>query len=78
MPSERMQRQIDGLLDEAEAAHGLRFSPHADDAVGVEAIRFDQREGDVAVELGVVGEIDALLGAFAQEGADVVAAGNER
>ena len=45
----------------AEAAHRLRLAPHADDAVGVEAVGLDQREGDVAVELGVVGEVDALL-----------------
>ena len=62
----------------AEAAHRLRLAADADDAVGVEAVGLDQREGDVAVELGVVREVDALLGALAEEGADGVAAAGER
>ena len=51
----------------AEAAHRLRLAPHAHEAVGVEAVGLDQREGDVAVELGVVREVDALLRALAEE-----------
>src|SRR5437868_4918964 len=58
----------------AESAHRLRFASDADDAVGVESVGLDQREGDVAVELRVVGEVDALLRTLAEEGAYGVAA----
>ena len=61
----------------AEAAHRLRLAADADDAVGVESVRLDEGERDVAVELGVVREIDALLGALAQKRPHGVAASGE-
>jgi len=47
------------------------------DAVSIEALGLDGREGYVAVELGVVGEVDALAAALAEETLDVVAAAGE-
>jgi hypothetical protein len=44
----------------AEAAHSLGFAAHACKAGLVEALGLDEGEGDVAVKLFVVGEVDAL------------------
>ena len=61
----------------AEPPHRLRLAADARDAVGVEAVRLDRRERDVAVELRVVREVDALAPALAEEALDVVAAAGE-
>ena len=61
----------------AEAAHRLGLAPHAHAAGLVEALGLDQREGDVAVEPLVAGQVDALLGALAEEALHLVAAGGE-
>jgi len=60
-----------------EAAHRLGLARDALAGGVVEAIGLDQGEGDVAVERRVVGEVDALLAALAQEALDDVAAGGE-
>ena len=51
----------------AEPAHRLRLARDALAADVVEALGLDQREGDVAVEQCVVGEVDLLLAALAEE-----------
>ncbi len=61
----------------AEPAHRLRLAPHAREPRLVEALGLDQGEGHVAVELRVVGQVDALLAALAEEALDLVAAGGE-
>jgi len=58
----------------AEAAHGLRLPGDALAGGVVEAVGLYQGEGDVAVQRGVVGEVDALLAALAEEALDGVAA----
>ena len=68
----------DDMCVVTETAHRLRLASHADDAVGVEAVGLDQRESDIAIELRVVGEVDALLRAFAEKAAHGVAARCER
>ena len=60
-----------------EAGHGLGFAAYALQAQEVEAVGLDHGEGDVAVEAGVVGQVDALAPALAQERAHFVAAGGE-
>src|SRR5205823_3129441 len=45
----------------AELAHGLGRALDAQQALVVEALRLDQGKRDIAVEAGVVGEIDPLL-----------------
>ncbi len=62
----------------AETPH--RLSLTLDSLAGgvVEALGLDQGEGDIAVELGVVGQVDALLATLAQEALDLVAAGGGR
>ena len=62
----------------AEAAHRLRLARDRARADLVEALGLDQREGDVAVELRVVGEVDALLAALAEEARDRVAPVRDR
>ncbi len=61
----------------AEAAHGLRLPLDAGTAGVVQALGLDQGEGDVAVQLGVVGQVDLLLAALAEEAGDFVAAVGE-
>ena len=61
----------------AEAAHGLGLAGDALAGGVVEAVGLDEGEGDVAVEGGVVGEVDALLAALAEELLDRVAAGGK-
>jgi hypothetical protein len=61
----------------AEAAHGLGLAGDAFARRRVQAFGLDQREGDIAVELGVMGEVDLLLAALAEEAPDLVAAGRE-
>jgi hypothetical protein len=58
----------------AQAAHGLGLALHADAALGVEALGLDERDGHVALEPGVVPQVDPLLRALTQEAADLVAA----
>ena len=58
----------------AEAAHSLRLPLDSGTAGGVEAFGLDQGEGDLAVQQGIVGQIDLLLAALAQEPLDLVAA----
>src|SRR5207244_12072226 len=61
----------------AEAAHRLRLAPDARDPGLVEALCLDHREGDVAVEFGVVREVDLLAPAFTKEALHQVAAAGE-
>ena len=67
----------DDVRVRAEAAHRLRLAHDALAPDIVEAVRLDQREGDVAVEARVVREEDALLAALAEEPTHLVAAGGE-
>ena len=60
----------------AEAAHGLGLALDAGSPWLIQAVGLDEGEGDVAVEQGVVGEVDALLAALAEEAPhDVAPAG---
>jgi hypothetical protein len=62
----------------AELAHGLRLALNAGEAGVVEALGLNDGHGDLAVEALVVGEVDALASAFAEEVFHVVAAARER
>jgi hypothetical protein len=62
----------------AQPPHGLGLALDADQAILVEAVGLDEGEGHVAVELGVVGEVDAFLAALAQESNDLVPAVDKR
>ena len=44
----------------------------------IEPVGLDQREGDLAVEAGVVGAVDDLPAAFAEQTQHLVAAAGER
>ena len=61
----------------AEAAHGLGLSGDADAGGRVQPLGLDDGQGYVAVEDGVVGPVDALLAALAEEVPHLVAAGGE-
>ena len=61
----------------AELRHRLRFALHARESLRVEAVRLDHGDGDIALQLLVVREIDALASAFAQEATHGVAATGE-
>jgi len=61
----------------AEAAHGLGLAGDALAGRVVEAFGLDQGEGHIAVELGVVGQVDALLATLTEEALDFVAAVGE-
>jgi hypothetical protein len=67
----------DDVRVRAEAAHGLGLAADAGQAGGVQALGLDQGEGHVAVEAGVVGQVDPLAAALAQEALDLIAAGGE-
>src|SRR5262249_7193483 len=62
----------------AKASHGEPLAAHARGALLVEVRRLDEREGDLAVEADVVGEVDALPTALADETAQLVAAASNR
>ena len=68
----------DKVLVGAEPAHRLRFAHHAFAADLVEPFRADGAERDFAVEAAIVGEVDALTPALAEETADGIAASDER
>src|SRR5882762_7822950 len=51
----------------AEPGHRARFQPDALETRRIDVGIFEQRDGDVAVELVVTGEIDALLRSLAEE-----------
>jgi hypothetical protein len=61
----------------AEPSHRLRLAADPGEAVGVQTIRLDYRNGDVAVEFGVVSEVDALAAAFPEEALYGVATAGE-
>jgi hypothetical protein len=61
----------------AESAHGLRLACDASAGGLIQALGLDQGEGNVAVEGRVVGEVDLLLAALAEELAHFVAAVDE-
>jgi hypothetical protein len=61
----------------AEAAHGLGLTTDAGEASLVEAFGLDYGKGDVTVEAGVAGEVDAFAAALAEESLDDVAAAGE-
>ena len=58
--------------------HGLSLATHADEAGFVQPIGLDDSDGYLAIESGVVGEVDVLAAAFTQEALDLIAAGGER
>ncbi len=62
----------------AEPPHGLGLARHASAAGLVEALGLDQGQRDLAVEPLVAGQVDALLGALAEQALHLVAAGGER
>src|SRR5262249_51320625 len=62
----------------AEPAHGPRLAAHARQARLVEPIGLDERDRDVALQPGVVGDVDALLAALAAEAPHGVPAAAER
>src|SRR5437867_2686780 len=62
----------------AEAAHGLGLAGDAELALGVEALGLDKGEGDLAVQFGVMGEIDPFLAALAQQALHLIASIAER
>ena len=61
----------------AEATHRLGLAGDALSADLVEAFGLDQREGHVAIEQLIVGQVDALLAALTEQLADLVAAARE-
>ena len=61
----------------AKATHGLSLTMDALAARVIETLGFDQGEGDIPIEQRVMGEIDALLAAFANQPCDLVAAVDE-
>ena len=61
----------------AEATHCLGFAGNSGAGYGVEALGFDEGEGHVPVEEGVVGQVDYLLAALAEEAFDLVASVGE-
>ncbi len=61
----------------AEPSHGLGLSGDALAAHVVQALGLDEGEGDVAVQEGVVGQVDPLLAALAQEPLHLIAAVRE-
>ena len=67
----------DDVRVRTEATHRLRLAGDALAAYVIEALRLDEGERHVAVEELIVGEVDALLAAFAEELADPVAASSE-
>ena len=60
-----------------KAAHGLGFATDTGQAVGIEALGLDDGDGHIAVQLGVVRQVDALASALAQEPLDLIAAAGE-
>src|SRR5438132_7715786 len=50
-----------------EAPHCLGFAVQAGATFAIQALGFDKCEGDIAVELGVMAEVDALLPTLAEE-----------
>src|SRR5262249_8257289 len=60
-----------------ESPHGARLPLHAAAPGLVEPLGLDDRDGDVAFEAGIVGEVDALLGSLAEEPSHLVAAGGQ-
>jgi hypothetical protein len=61
----------------AEPAHGAGFPCDAHTGGFVYLFRLYQGEGDVPVQCGVVGEVDPLLAALAEEPLDMVSAVGE-
>jgi hypothetical protein len=59
----------------AEPPHRLGLAPHAHE---VEAFALDERDRDLAAEPRVAREVHALLGAFAEQALELVAAARER
>jgi len=57
----------------AETTHSLGFAGDAAPGGIIECLGLDQSKGHVAVEEGVVGEVDLLLASLAQEALDLVA-----
>ena len=62
----------------AELRHRLRLALHARQPLRVEALGLDHGEGDVALQLLVVREVDALAPALAEEAPHGVAPAGER
>jgi hypothetical protein len=58
----------------AESTHRLGLAADPCFALGVEALRLDERKRYITVQLGVVREIDLLLAALAKEAPDFIAA----
>jgi hypothetical protein len=61
----------------AKLGHGACFTLKTSLARNIQAIGLDQGESDIAPQPGVMGEVDALLAAFAEEPSDLVSATGE-
>jgi hypothetical protein len=61
----------------AEAPHRLHLPLHAHAGLGVEPLGLDERDRDIAIQPRVAREVDALLGALADEALDPVATAGE-
>ena len=76
-----------GLLADVEDRHDVRvvaqlshrpcLAPDAGEPGLVQPLGLDERDGDVAVEPGVGGEVDSLLPALAEKAAELVAAARD-
>jgi hypothetical protein len=81
--NERLARLITNVIDGddvrmvTEAAHRLGFAADARESRFVQPLGFDQGEGDVTVELGVVRQIDPLFCPLTEKVLDLIAAGGE-
>ena len=73
--TEVMYRQDVGVV--AEPAHRLGLSGDAGPGGLVQSLGLDEREGHVPVQDAVVGQVDLLLAALAEELLDLVAAAGE-
>ncbi len=62
----------------SQTAHGPGFAANPLAARLIQALGLDQREGNLAIEQRVMGQVDALLAAFAEQPRDLVAAVGER
>lgn len=61
-----------------ETTHGLRFAAHPRQPGFVQSVGLDHRDGDIAIEPGVMRAVDALLRALAQETLHLVAPRGKR
>ncbi len=60
-----------------EAAHRLRLAPDTGKALGIQAIGLDEGQGNVAIQLRIVGQIHTLLATLPQEAPHLITPGGE-